>query len=303
MEVFTTIPEKKHTAITVGVFDGVHLGHQRLIKRTVELAKKNDIESGVVTFSPYPDEVLRGMKGIALTIDDEKKDLMEQLGIDFMVVLKFSEELANLVPYEFAKMITPLNPLIIVLGKDFSFGKGRAGNVETLSRIFRNSLIEAVPLVEVEGSVVKSSTIRNLISEGRMNEAELLLGRRYSVKGKIVKGKGKGRELGVPTANLSIDRRKLIPASGVYAGIGYFKNNFFPAGIFIDDELSYKHQIEVHLVGFDSEEIYGEELIVEFISYIRSPSKFESDEKLLEQIKEDLSVIKRHFLEVSRGKN
>lgn len=297
------IPEKNHTAITIGIFDGVHVGHQKLIKRAVDLARKNSIESGVVTFSPYPDEVLKGMTGTALTLDKERQFFMERLGVDFLVVLEFDRGLANVEARDFGRMITRLKPMIIVVGKDFSFGKNRTGSVETLREIFKDSLIEAISLVDVDGKVVKSSTIRNLISKGRMEEAALMLGRLYSVVGMTVKGKGKGKNIGVPTANLVIDKRKLIPAAGVYAGIGHFDNNSYSAGIFINDELALKHQVEVHLIGLDSTEIYGEELAVEFLSYIRAPLRFGSDDELSAQIKRDLSVIEQRILEVERGEN
>lgn len=294
MELYSKVPRKRASIVTLGVFDGVHLGHRALIERTVKIAKSENVESGAITFTPYPEEVLFGVKRMALTLPDERENLIKGLGVDFIVNLEFTKELSTLEPEDFARMLSPLNPKCFVLGEDFAFGKSRRGSSDTLTETFGNEVrVEVVRMVENSGVKVKSTTIRELLGKGAIEKANKLLGRKYALYGTIIKGRGKGRGIGIPTANIAVDKRKFLPAAGVYSGAAAIRGRNYPAGIFVSVGTELEWQVEVHLLGFDGNDIYGERLDVEFEKFLRAPVSFDTDSDLVAQIRCDLEKIRR----------
>lgn len=298
METYKNLVKKISSVITVGIFDGVHLGHKVLLSRTVELARKNNTESGVITFFPYPEEVFNDASGLALTLQNEKEKLISDLYIDFLVTLNFKKALASMKPREFLGMIKILNPNFMVVGHDFKFGKKASGDIETVRKFFSGKAeVVEVPIFKKDGEPVKSSYIRRYLKDGKVKKAARFLGRSYQVEGRVVKGKGQGKRIGFKTANLSVSERKLIPGSGVYFGKATVKENEYPSAIFIpENSEEYKWSLEVFILDFE-EEVYGENIKVNFIKKIREVRKYSSPKELSRQISRDIEKVRHLFLE------
>ncbi len=281
------------TVLTIGVFDGVHLGHAKLINKTVELSREKQSISCVITFDPLPEEVLEGKIGFVLTLPDEKRKIIEKSGIDYTVFFEFNKQLAQLNHLDFLRKIEALNPVGVVVGEDFRFGKNASGKPEDLMDFFKGKAEVIVePLYKLEGVPVKSSIIRSLLEEGNVRRASKFLGRNYSLKGTVVSGKGLGRALGYPTANLEISERKLVPAAGVYAGFAV-KGDIFrlPAAIFIPQRQTVGRKVvEVHIIGYDID-LYGSEVEVELIDRVSDVEEFTRLEELQEKIKRDIKRV------------
>lgn len=283
---------REKTVLSIGVFDGVHIGHQRLLKKAVELAKENNAISVAVTFDPLPEEFLENKAGIALTLLEEKKKIINRLGIDYILVIQFDESIASMNKLEFCRKMEILNPYAIVVGEDFRFGKDAEGNVEDLKFYFNNKAEVIVEnILTLNGVPIKSSLIRDLISRGLTLEAQKYLGRRYSINGKVVLGKGLGKALGFPTANIHVDERKLLPLPGVYSGFAEIGEKKYAAAIFVPfKKHNGKSMVEAHLFDFYSD-IYGMDLLLEFHERVSDAKEFNRLEDLQKKITEDLQKV------------
>jgi riboflavin kinase/FMN adenylyltransferase len=210
-------------AVAVGVFDGVHLGHQRILERAVGIARARRASCVVLSFDPHPDVVLspRFEAMAPLTPLPEKRERLEALGASALEVLPFTRELASLAPEEFVDrvLVARHRPVALVVGENFALGRERAGNVQRLREIgaARGFDVVPVPLLELDGAPVSSTRIRALLAEGRVAEAARLLGRRYGLSGTVVRGDAIGRTLGYPTANLRLHEERVVPGDGIYA--------------------------------------------------------------------------------------
>ena len=292
MDVFTEIPELSGSVLTIGVFDGVHLGHQALLARLVDVARAHGVLAGVVTFDPYPDEFFLGKKGIALTLPEEREALLGEGGADFVVRLRFDDSLADMTAEEFARTLLPARPRGFVLGPDFVFGRSRSGRAEDLARLTKPApAVEVVPPFTHAGMIVSSTLIRSLLLKGEVAKARELLGRPYRISGVVVAGKGKGRDLGTPTANLSVDARKLVPAPGVYAARAWAGDQPYTAGVFIGAGEIESRSIEAHLIGYRGPDLYGSVLALDLVEFVRKPEQFADDRTLASRIRSDLEVI------------
>jgi riboflavin kinase/FMN adenylyltransferase len=280
------------TVVTIGVFDGVHLGHQKLIKKTVELARRNGWVSTVLTFDPLPEEFFEHKTGIVLTLPEEKKRLLSRLGIEYVMILDFNQQMALLSREEFVeKILLFLNPKAVVVGKDFRFGRGASGDVEFLREALREKAeVQIEELYEVEGKVVKSSLIRELILKGMTIEAGKFLGRRYFVYGEVVQGKGLGRAIRYPTANVRVNPRKLLPAPGVYSGFAEIDLKKYVAAIFVPDSAAIDRTVEAHLLEFDGD-LYGKQLLLEFHERVSNIENFSRLEDLQFKIANDIRKV------------
>lgn len=287
----------ERTAITIGVFDGVHLGHQRLVSKAVSYAREKSLKSVAITFDPLPEEFFEGKKNTVLTTAVEKKEILRRLGIDFVLILKFDESLASMDKVEFLRKVSLLNPAAIVVGEDFRFGKAANGRVEDIRLFFtKDAEVFVEPLLKVDGEVVKSSLIRNLIWSGDTLKAQKFLGRRYSVSGEVVSGRGIGRAIGFPTANVAVGERKVLPAPGVYSGFAEIKGRKFAAAIFVPPFLkSGKRVIEAHALEF-SDDIYSENITVEFHEKVSEVGEFTKLEDLQKKIASDISRVVNSIL-------
>ncbi|MFC1517746.1 bifunctional riboflavin kinase/FAD synthetase [Candidatus Margulisiibacteriota bacterium] len=263
--------------IALGVFDGVHLGHQKVIERAHR----------VFTFHPHPN---RGIH--LLTTLRERKELINNLEI-----VKFGPKIGSLTPEEFVRdfLVKRYRPEVVCVGEDYAFGYNRRGNVSFLRKLGKkyNYQVEIIPEVDIKGKPIRSSRIRRLLGERRIEEAAVLLGRDYQLSGKVVHRQGLGRKLGFPTANIKVDKNKLIPGTGVYSGKVIVANKLYPCAISIGEQKTFgghNIEIEVYILNF-KHNIYRKRITVFFEKFIRHQKKFSSAGQLVAQIKKDILKI------------
>ena len=278
-------------AVCLGNFDGIHKGHQKLIKKTVEVAKKSDISSAFFTFSPNPRKFFSKDRVYQLTSIDDRKEIVSEYGIDLFLEFEFNELSMNLSPVEFVeKVLIPLNVKYVVCGFDYTFGKFGAGKVKDLVALSKGRY-EVVVVDEFEYLHEKVSTTRimNELSNGNLIMTKELLGRDYCIKGNVVKGLNNGQKIGFPTINID-NGEYFLPKCGVY-GVEVVIGNEKVRGIgnlgkHPTISMLEKPILEIHLLEF-SREIYGENVIVVFKKYLREEQKFSSVDELKKQIKID----------------
>lgn len=299
MNIYTDISEiknKKDSIVTVGTFDGVHLGHAEVLKFLVRKTAESGRIGYVVTFDPHPRKVVFTVENVmVLTTLDEKIEILNSLGIENLVVIKFNREFSKLNSQEFVKkyLIDGLNAKSIVIGHDHRFGKDRGGDENSLLELGEkyDFDIKAFSPITLNDNVVSSTKIRKTLSSGQLELANSLLGRNYSLNGIVIKGAGRGRFLGFPTANITVvDDSKLIPFNGVYAVKCCIKNRTHNGILNIGYRPTFEDEhelvIETHIFDF-SRDIYGEEIKIEFLSYLRNEIKFNSKNELISQIEND----------------
>jgi len=283
--------------VTMGTFDGVHLGHQSIFDKLKKIAKEIDGETVVVTFEPHPRIVLKlDHENLRfLNTIEEKQKLFEKAGVDHLVLLRFTEEFSNLSSDDYIKkiLVDKIQTKILVIGYDHHFGKDRKGDFEYLSKVGSRYgfEVEQVEAKEVERMAISSTKIRKALLEGDMKRASEFLGYHYSLSGKIVGGKGIGKTLGFPTANLDVDdSHKLIPHNGVYAVYVEYKNNTFKGMLSIGSKPTFNDEeenIEVNIFDFD-EDIYDQQIKICIASRLRDIVKFDSVEALKDQLFQDM---------------
>ncbi len=308
MLVFYDLPAGKsplaRTVVTIGNFDGVHLGHRVILARVVQRARELGGQAVAITFDPHPLKLLRPEMALPLlTTPEQKLQLLTACGLDAAVVLPFTPEFAALGARDFVRQYfcERLQVREVVIGHDYCFGRGREGNIDLLKEMGAGSgfSVQVVWAVEAEGAVVSSSLIRALLRLGKVDEAGRLLGRAYGVSGQVVRGKGRGAKLlGVPTANIR-PVNELLPASGIYAVRVHRGTEVLPGVANIGtcptfDNLEFS--LEVHLMDF-SGDLYGEELGVDFSARLREERRFPSIEALAKQIHEDIAVARKVLAE------
>lgn len=288
--------------VAIGVFDGVHLGHQEILRRIVARAADRQGTAVVLSFYPHPQKIIAPERAPALLQTfSQRAEMMEQLGVDFFVKLPFNRTLSLLTPREF--VVTTLGPTGVKevhVGGNFRFGRGRQGDIQTLETLgeeFGFQVHRTTPVWK-RGSRISSTRIRMLIQDGRVAAAKRLLGRPYEIRGNVVRGAEKGAQLGFPTANLKCDN-ELIPATGVYASrvrlgdrdyIGATNIGFRPT---VHGYSEPEPTIETHILGF-SDSLYGQALKLEICFRLRDEKKFESVESLIAQIDRDLLGLRRY---------
>ncbi|NDV25627.1 bifunctional riboflavin kinase/FAD synthetase [Desulfovibrio sp. JC010] len=291
------VKPEQGTCVTIGNFDGVHKGHQKLISSTCKKAKANGLASVVVTFDPHPLRVLVNSKTPPfITLTSQKLELIALHKPDIVLALNFTKEMAALSPEEFIKqyLIDPLNMKEMVVGYDYALGKGRSGNYETLVElgIKHKYDIERLDPVIINDAVVSSSRIRDMVSEGNVWDVRPLLGRFYQVRGEVVHGMNRGgRLLGFPTANIKLED-ELFPKKGVYAIRVEVEGKVLPGVANIGKNPTFGNEalsVEAHILDF-SEDIYGKDIRVHFIQRIRSEKKFNGLDELKERIGIDIGL-------------
>jgi len=286
----------KNAVVTSGTFDGVHLGHQKIISRLLETAKETDGESVVITFWPHPRLIVSPNRDDLRLLSnlDEKIELLGNLGVDHLLVLPFTREFSELSSEKFVEdiLISGIGTKTLVIGYDHRFGKNREGGFDYLknnSERFKLNIVE-IPRQEIDHLTISSTKIRQALQNGEIKVANELLGRNYSFQGLVKKGRQLGRQIGFPTANVNVGKKyKLIPIIGVYAVKVFLRNESFLGVMNIGSRPTVEgHGItqEVHIFDFD-DDIYGEILKVETVDYIRTEMKFEGMESLIQQIKMD----------------
>jgi riboflavin kinase/FMN adenylyltransferase len=281
--------------VTVGFFDGVHLGHQAVITRTVSLARNRGVPSIAVTFDRHPREVFApGTEPRQLTSPARKAELIAALGVDILLVLAFTEEFSRVPADEFAKqiLVERLHAEHVAVGENFTFGHKALGNVETLIDLGRTLGFgaEGVPLLEVGGRTVSSTAIRSALADGDVTWPRLALGRRYRVDGRVGEGAGRGKALGWPTANLDLPPKMLLPGKGVYAGTATLPAGRWTAAVNVGTNPTFGVEplhLEAFLLDFDGD-IRGEEMSVEFWERVSGEERFDSIDALVEKIAADV---------------
>ena len=283
-----------YPVITIGNFDGVHLGHQVIMRSVVKEAEIKGGTGIVVTFEPHPSRLLAPNRPLRLlTSFDERMRLIEGLGIDMVICAKFDEKFAHLSPYEFSANILhgEIGAKEIYVGEDFAFGYKRSGKIEDLKRFGREFgfKVDTIPPVILDGERVSSSRIRGLIGDGRVGESARLLGRYYSIEGLVVTGKNRGKDLGYPTANVR-PPDEMIPKDGVYAAKVTIDATSMDGITYIGNQPTFginEKMVEVHIFNCDKN-LYGKRLTITFIEHIRDDVTFESRDLLIRQIKDDI---------------
>ena len=310
MNVFPSISEfnsTKKTIVTIGTFDGVHIGHQKIIEKLIQETKKADCESLILTFFPHPRMVLNGSSSIKLlnTIN-EKSSLLEKMGLDNLVVHPFDKKFSNLSAEEFVKtiLVDSFNLKKIIIGYDHRFGNNRAANIDDLISFGKkyDFEVEQISAQEIDSVSVSSTKIRDAITDGNMIVANEFLGYEYILSGKIITGKQLGRTIGFPTANIKIEENyKLIPKNGVYIVKSHLqeKTVFGIMNIGLNPTVNGEDlSIEVHFLDFEAD-LYNKNITVSVIARIRDEQKFTSIDLLKAQIQEDknyaISFIKKRI--------
>ncbi len=288
-------PIARGGAVAIGNFDGVHKGHARIVERLIERAEDVGGQAAVFTFDPHPARLLRPEAcPPPLTWTERKAELLADLGIDWVIAYPTDMGLLSLSPREFFKrvIVEVLDARAVVEGPNFFFGKNRAGNVETLAEFAAeaNITLDVVQPLEVDGSIISSSRVRDLVSLGRVSEAQQWLTSPYRIRGLVTHGAGRGAELGFPTANLEgIDT--LLPAHGVYAALGWVAGRPTPAALNLGANPTFGDmatKVEVHLIGSD-QTLYGQILEVDFLDRLRDIRSFASVDELTRQLHTDVA--------------
>ena len=287
--------------LTIGNFDGVHLGHQALLADLIRLARQDNTRSVLLSFSPNPKVFFSGEKGFYLSTPGEKTALLSRLGIDDVLIIAFERKLANMAATDFmAELTRRINLKGLVVGEDFVFGHNRQGTTEVLAEFCGKHGIPFVvfPELMMDGEPVSSTRIRRALNDGKVDEARRLLGRPYAMCAKVISGEQIGKSIGVPTANLELDPDKFLPKRGVYATIAHLREKDYPAVTNVGVRPTFSEQeivsVETLILDFN-DDIYGEELRVEFIQCLRPEQKFDSVQALTQQIEKDKLITRRIF--------
>jgi len=293
------VSPNKNTVLTLGTFDGVHLGHRKIIDEVVKKAALLEGRSFLITFYPHPRKIISRANSIELlSTPSEKVKMAKSLGIENMLIVKFTKEFSQLGPNKFIEkyIVDGIGAKEVVIGYDHHFGKGRGGDINSLKKKGKDSgfKVTVIPAVDIDGVTISSTKIRSAISEGDIRLANKYLGRFYSFSGKVILGDKRGRELGFPTANLEVENNdKLLPAIGIYAVEFIVKEKkhfgllsvgkrptFYTSGEVVP---------EVYIYDFD-ENIYDEFVTVNIVERIRGEEKFSSADELIKQMNNDKKI-------------
>ncbi len=310
MEVFElTYPELiekskiTETVAAIGFFDGLHLGHQKVIQTAIDKAKESNKLSAVITFYPHPSVILSNAKKTVqyITSNQQKLYLLEKLGVDRVFIVTFNRELSNLSPEQFLQhFVTELKVTHLVAGFDFTFGFKGAGNMQNISTYAPKELqTTTVNKLEIDGEKVSSTVIRQLLSEGETEQVGKLLGRPFVTSGRVIVGDQRGRTIGFPTANIELNEASILPKQGVYAVKVNVRDkvhngaaNLGVIPTFIEGKTA--PSLEVYMLDFN-EDIYGEYIHVEWFKQIREEKKFNGIEEIIAQLQIDVQTVREYF--------
>ena len=288
------------TALTIGVFDGVHRGHTHLISHLVGEAARKGLMAGVVTFREHPAAVLNPrFEAQYLTSFEDRLDLLNETEIDFTVPITFDRALAGLTAGEFISLLQEhLRMVNLVVGPDFAMGRNREGTIERLKELgdemgFTLKVVDG--LQDANGDTVRSTTIRTALAEGDVQRVAKLLGRRFTYAGAVISGEGRGGKLGFPTANIAPPQGMAVPGDGIYAAFAHLEGKRLMTAISIGTRPTFGGHdsvVEAFILDFDGN-LYGKSLRLEFVRRLRDQVKFDSVDALLEQIDRDVAETKR----------
>lgn len=292
--------------VAIGIFDGVHRGHQKILARAREVGNTHSLPVIALTFHPHPTAVLAPDKQPSLLLNIHSRvELLEKHGANGVEVLTFSKEFSSMSPQAFIEdiLMDLLNAAYVVVGENFSFGSRASGSITDIHRYLQ---AESVALLTDENGVISSTRIRKLVAEGKMESARALLGRPHFLQGEVVHGEKRGRDIGYPTANLEQLIGMAIPPDGIYAGYLYVERERLPAAISIGTNPTFPpsfpgerpRQVEAYALDRDDLDLYGQRASIEFLSYLRPTIAFPGLEPLLAQMAEDCAQAKRVIAEL-----
>jgi riboflavin kinase/FMN adenylyltransferase len=301
---------QKPTVLTIGVFDGLHLGHQAIVKTVVERALLIDATPTLLTFDPHPRQVLKPESAPPLLQTfAQKMEGLRLLGMQQVIVMNFTPELAEIAAEEFIEqfMHFALGAREVHLGKGFAFGKGRAGNIELLEAEAERLgfVADEVPEVRIRNHRISSTMVRRLLQAGRVNQARRMLGRAYGVEGIVIEGRKLGRTISFPTANIEVQNR-VIPADGVYVTLALIDDVWYRSVTNVGKRptvgLDVESKVETHVIDFD-QDLYGKTIRIRFLHRLRGEKKFASLDALKAQIARDRDTTVRYFATAVAGRN
>jgi riboflavin kinase / FMN adenylyltransferase len=293
------------TVVTIGVFDGVHRGHQRIVERAAQAGQERGLPVVVITFDPHPDEVIRpGSHPPFLSSARRRAELLAGLGADAVIVLPFTVAFSRLDPDEFVRtvLVERLHAALVVVGEDFRFGHKAAGDLQLLAKLGEKYefTTEGMPLLVADGATISSTSIRHMLERGDVAAAAKALGRPHRVEGVVVRGQQRGRALGFPTANLETPPHTAIPADGIYAGwlsslddnAGDRPEHRWPAAISIGTNPTFgaggERTVEAYALDRTDLDLYGMHAAIDFIERLRGTLRFDSVDALVEQMRRDV---------------
>ncbi|MDO8617209.1 MAG: bifunctional riboflavin kinase/FAD synthetase [Dehalococcoidia bacterium] len=290
------------SAVTIGVFDGVHRGHQHLAGLLLERARQEGLAPVAITFNPHPRAVLWPGTAVSyITSLEERVELLQALGLDAVAVLAFTSELAQLSPRDFlALVVEELEMRLLVVGPDFALGRNRAGTIDVMRGVgeqlgFR---VEVAALLAEDGEKVGSSAVRQALAGGEIERVERLLGRPFSLRGPVVTGERRGRDLGFPTANIALGLDRALPAYGIYVTRAYVHESAYQSctsiGVRPTFEVEARPTVEAYILDFDGD-IYGEELRIDLLHRLRGELRFGNVDDLVAQMQRDIEDTREWF--------
>lgn len=294
---FTDYSSQKPLALSLGMFDGVHLGHKSIIDELAKIGTENNLETAILTFWPHPRFVFNPNEDLKLLNTlEEKKQLVERYGIDNLFLKEFDEEFRNLTGEEFVRqiLVDKLNVKYLIIGYDHSFGKNKSGNFELLQKLSKelDFEVEQMEAINIHENNISSTKVRNALLAGNIKEANEMLGYSYSVSGTVVHGKKIGRTIGYPTANIDTESIKLLPKKGAYIVEVFVKDNQYKGMLSIGTNPTVngeKLTVEVYILDFD-DDIYHEKITVSFRDFLHDEIKFEGLDNLIERLDEDKKI-------------
>ncbi len=298
--VFNISQKIQPTAIALGYFDGIHLGHQKLIESAMQIARQKKIKSLVFTFKTHPLSVLAPNHIPKLLFSNEKKiETFESIGIDYLIFPKFTHQIMKMSPENFVQeiLVEKLNTQHVIVGFNYTFGYRGTGTPDILMKLGRKYGFEVTIIepVQVDHVTISSSLIRKLLLDGDIKKVNKYLGRNYSISGKVIQGKGLGKKISIPTANIEIDNSLALPRSGVYHTKILYRGKIYVSLTNIGINPTFKNHpftIETHILNF-SKDIYNEEIEILFVDRIRPEIKFDSLEDMVAQIKKDIEDVNK----------
>lgn len=286
-------------AVCLGQFDGLHVAHYQLLLETKRIAKEQHLKSGIVTFDPHPDFVLKKqVDDNYITPLNEKIEVLSELGLDYMIIINFNLTVASLEPKEFVtNYLCKIGVKAAVVGFDFTYGKYGSGKAQSITSDSNNRIqTTIIDEIRYKDQKIGSSMIRKLLAEGLVEQVKSMLGRYYQVEAEVVRGNQIGHTIGIPTANLNVDKAFVGVKPGVYAVRVSYLNKIYLGVCNLGHNPSFNYQnkmtLEVHIIDFN-EQIYGKTLKVEFLKYLRSETKFPSVLDFQKQIKKDIETTKQ----------
>jgi len=293
-EELSGLSPKKGMLLTIGVFDGVHLGHKHLLSELLKEAKHKNLISGVITFRQHPQRLLGPHSGLFfLTNLPQKIKLLKDEGVGIVITLSFTLELAQTSAHQFVSLLQKyLSMRGLVIGADFTLGRNQEGNADALRTLSKgmNFSLTAVPQIKINGEVVSSTAIRGALANGDMKKVNVMLGRYFSLEGYVITGTGRGADLGFPTANLDIEPERALPEDGIYATWAYIDNQRYQSVTNIGKRPTFgesERTVEVYIINFQGN-LYRHELKIDIIERLRREERFNTIEELKKQIEEDI---------------